>query len=181
MTVPFLDLRSAHAELRDHIDEAHHRVLDSGRFLLGPETEAFETEFAAYCGATHCVTVGSGLDALTLALTALGVGPGDEVIVPSHTFIATWLAVSTTGARPVPVEPEPSGFGLDPAQVEAAVTTRTRGILPVHLYGHPVDLAPIRALAERHGLFVVEDAAQAHGARYRHNPRARQSRRVSIA
>ena len=167
MNVPFYDLRAAHAELRDRLDDVHRRVMDSGCFLLGPETEAFEDEFAAYCGARHCVTVSTGLDALTLALTAAGIGPGDEVIVPSHTFIATWLSVSATGARPVPVEPGPTDVNLDPARIEAAVTARTRAILPVHLYGHPADLEPIEDIATRHGLLVIEDAAQAHGARHR--------------
>ncbi|MGK5628336.1 DegT/DnrJ/EryC1/StrS family aminotransferase [Streptomyces sp. URMC 123] len=167
VTVPFLDVGAAYRELRADIDAALARVAASGRYLLGRELDAFEAEFAAYCDNDHCVAVGSGLDALELALRALGIGPGDEVVVPAHTFIATWLAVSAVGARPVAVEPTPDGLSLDPALVEAAVTPRTRAVMPVHLHGHPADLDPLLAIAERHGLAVVEDAAQAHGARYR--------------
>lgn len=167
MTVPFLDLRAAHAELREEMDAAMAGVLDRGWFVLGPQLEAFEREFAAYCGVRHCVGVANGLDALRLVLLAWGIGAGDEVIVPSHTFIATWLAVSQTGATPVPVEVDAATFNIDPALVEAAVTPRTRAIIPVHLYGQPADMGPLRAVASRHGLLVLEDAAQAHGARYR--------------
>ncbi|MFC5753884.1 DegT/DnrJ/EryC1/StrS family aminotransferase [Actinomadura rugatobispora] len=167
MNVPFLDLRAPYAELRTEIDQAVQRVLGSGRYLFGPELEAFEDEFAAYCDAAHCVAVGNGGVALELVFRALDIGPGDEVIVPSHTFFATWAAVSAVGARPVPVEPEEGTRNLDPARIEAAVTPRTRAIVPVHLYGQPADLEPIGKIAERHGLAVVEDAAQAHGARYR--------------
>lgn len=166
MHVPFLDLSAAYAELRTDIDAACARVLTSGRYVLGPEVEAFEDEFARYCGTAHCVTVGSGCDALELALRALGVGAGDEVIVPANTFIATWLAVSATGARVVAVEPEERTSTMDAERLEALITTRTRAIVPVHLYGHPADLDAIRAVAARHGVHVVEDAAQAHGARY---------------
>ncbi|MFD0904807.1 DegT/DnrJ/EryC1/StrS family aminotransferase [Actinomadura sediminis] len=165
--VPFLDLRAAYAELGAEIDAAVGRVLASGRYLEGPEVAAFEEDFAAYCGAEHCVAVGSGGDALEIALLALGIGPGDEVIVPSHTFFASWRSVSAAGARPVPVEPAEDTANLDPAGVEAAITARTRAILPVHLYGQPADLDAITAIAARHGLAVVEDAAQAHGARHR--------------
>lgn len=167
MTVPFLDLGAAYRELRQDIDDAVARVLSSGWYLLGRENEAFEAEFAEYCGARHCVSLGSGLDAIVLTLRALDVGPGDEVIVPSHTFIATWLAVVASGATPVPVEPDPATFLVDAGALEAAVTQRTRAIVPVHLYGHPVDLDAVDAVAARHGLAVVEDAAQAHGAYYR--------------
>ncbi|ASO20718.1 dTDP-3-amino-3,4,6-trideoxy-alpha-D-glucose transaminase [Actinoalloteichus hoggarensis] len=167
MTVPFLDPGAAYAELRDDIDAAVHRVLTSGRYLLGPEIEAFEAEYAAYCGTRHCVAVGSGCDALELALRALDIGPGHEVIVPAHTFIATWLAVSATGAVPVAVEPDERTYNLDPARLTEAITPRTRAIIPVHLYGQPADLDAVQAVARRHGLAVVEDAAQAHGARYR--------------
>jgi dTDP-3-amino-3,4,6-trideoxy-alpha-D-glucose transaminase len=167
MTVPFLDLGAAYRELQAGLDAAAGRVLASGRYLLGPENEAFEAEFAAYCGGSHCVTTGSGLDAIVLTLRALDIGPGDEVIVPSHTFIATWLAVAAAGATPVPAEPSPASFTVDPAAVEAAVTDRTRAIMPVHLYGQPADLDALDAIARRHGLAVVEDAAQAHGAFYR--------------
>lgn len=167
MPVPFLDLRSAYLELKPEIDEAVARVLDSGWYILGPEVEAFEAEYAAYCEASHCIGVGNGLDALHLALRAMGIGPGDEVIVPSNTYIATWLAVSECGATPVPVEPDEKTYNINPALIEAAITPRTRVILPVHLYGQPVDLDPILSIAREHGLQVLEDAAQAHGARYK--------------
>lgn len=167
MSIPFLDLRAAYLELRPEIDAAVARVLDSGWYILGEEVEAFEGEYAAYCGTRHAVGVANGLDALHLALLALEVGPGDEVIVPSHTFIATWLAVSQCGANPVPVEPDARTGNIDPAGIESAITPRTRAILPVHLYGQPADLDPILALARKHGLRVIEDAAQAHGARYK--------------
>jgi dTDP-4-amino-4,6-dideoxygalactose transaminase len=165
--VPFLDLKAAHAELRAELDAAYARVMDSGWFVLGDELAAFEAEFAAYCGARHCVGVGNGLDALHLILRAMQIGPGDEVIVPANTYIATWLAVSYAGAAPVPVEPDPRTFNLDPARVEAAVTPRTKAVMPVHLYGQPADVDAVREVAARHGLRVIEDAAQAQGARYR--------------
>ena len=165
--IPFLDLRDAYVELKDEIDAAIHGVLDGGWYILGTEVDAFEAEWAEYCGAAHAVGVANGLDALVLALRALDSGPGDEVIVPAHTFVATWLAVSAVGARPVPVEPDPATYHIDPTGIAAAVTPRTRAIVPVHLYGQPADLDPILALARRHGIAVVEDAAQAHGARYR--------------
>ena len=167
MKVPFLDLRSAYLELKPQIDEAVARVLDSGWYVLGPEVDAFESEFATYCQARHAIGVADGLGALHLALRAMDVGPGDEVIVPSNTYIATWLAVSQCGATPVPVEPDEHTCNLDPARIEAALTSRTKVILPVHLYGQPVDLDPILALARKHGLLVLEDGAQAHGARYK--------------
>lgn len=167
MTIPFLDLRAAYLELKPEIDAAIARVLDGGWYILGSEVEAFEAEFAAYSGAAHAVGVANGLDALTLALRALDIGPGDEVIVPSNTYIATWLAVTQCGATPVPVEPDARTYNINPERIAASLTQRTRAILPVHLYGQPADLDPILALARRHGLAVVEDAAQAHGARYR--------------
>ncbi|MGW6983373.1 DegT/DnrJ/EryC1/StrS family aminotransferase [Streptomyces sp. NPDC054932] len=167
MKVPFLDLKAPHAEIREELDAAYHRVVDSGWFLLGDELAAFEAEFAAYCGAAHCVAVGSGCDALELSLRALGIGAGDEVIVPSATYIATWLSVSEAGATPVPVEVDEGTHLLDPALVEAAITPSTRAIMPVHLYGQPADLAALRRIADRHGLALVDDAAQAHGARHR--------------
>lgn len=166
MNVPFLELKPTYAELREEMDAAYHRVMDSGWYLLGTELEAFEEEFARYCGARKCVAVGNGLDALHLILRAYGIGPGDEVIVPSHTFIATWLAVSYAGAVPVPVEPDPRTCNLDPARIAAAITPRTKAIMPVHLYGQPADMDPINALAAKHGLKVIEDSAQAQGARY---------------
>ena len=167
MIVPFLDLKAPHLELRSELEEAFRRVLDSGWYVLGSEVEAFEKEYAEYCEAEHCVGVGNGLDALHLALLAMNVGPGDEVIVPSNTYIATWLAVSQCGATPVPVEPDETTFNIDPALIEAAITPRTKAILPVHLYGQPADLDPIFAMAAKYGLKVLEDAAQAHGARYK--------------
>lgn len=167
MNVPFLDLKSTYLELQPEIDETVQRVLHSGSYIGGAEVEAFENAFADFCGARHVVGVANGLDALKLALLALDVGPGDEVIVPSHTFIATWLAVSHCGATPVPVEPTADGFNIDPHRVAACITPKTKGIIPVHLYGEPADLDPLIHLANRHGLFVLEDAAQAHGAVYR--------------
>jgi dTDP-4-amino-4,6-dideoxygalactose transaminase len=167
MNIPFLDLRAAYLELKPEIDEAIARVLDSGWYILGEYVDAFEAEWAAYCESKYAVGVGNGLDALHLALLALGVGQGDEVIVPSNTYIATWLAVSQCGAVPVPVEPDEHTFNIDPARIEAAITPRTRVILPVHLYGQPADLDPILAIARKHGLRVLEDAAQAHGAKYK--------------
>lgn len=165
--VRFLDLGATYSELRGEFDAAYHRVMDSGWFLLGDELSSFEREFAAHAGSDHCVGVGSGLDALVLALGALGVGPGDEVIVPSNTYIATWLAVSAHGAIPVPVDPDPSAYNITAQTIEPHITDRTKVLLPVHLYGRPADMEPIRDLARAHGLRVVADAAQAHGASYR--------------
>jgi dTDP-4-amino-4,6-dideoxygalactose transaminase len=167
MNVPFLDLKAQHVGLRSELEEAFRRVLDSGWYILGSEVDAFETEYAEYCGAKHCVGVGNGLDALHFALLAMNIGLDDEVIVPSNTYIATWLAVSQCGARPIPVEPDEATFNINPSLIEAAITPRTRAILPVHLYGQPVDLDPILAIARKHGLKVLEDGAQAHGARYK--------------
>jgi dTDP-4-amino-4,6-dideoxygalactose transaminase len=165
--IPFLDLKSASAELRPALEEAFRRVLDSGWYVLGGELERFESEFADYCGAAHCVGVGNGLDALHLILRGYGIGEGDEVIVPANTYIATWLAASHAGARPVPVEPDGRTYNLDPARLEAAITARTKAVIAVHLYGQPADMDAINAVARRHGLKVIEDAAQAHGARYK--------------
>jgi dTDP-4-amino-4,6-dideoxygalactose transaminase len=167
MKVPFLDLRAAYLELKEEIDGAVARALDSGWYVLGEEVEAFEQEWASYCQAGHAVGLANGLDALTLALRALEIGPGDEVIVPSNTYIATWLAVTAIGATPVPVEPDPITHNLDTSLVAKAITPRTRAILPVHLYGQPADLDPLLAMARDHALAIVEDAAQAHGARYK--------------
>ena len=166
VTVPFLDVRAATQELEASALEAIERVVRSGWYVLGEETAAFEREFATFTGAKHAVGVGNGLDAIALALQALGIGPGDEVIVPSNTFIATWLAVARTGAVPVGVEPIVGQWNLDPARVADAITPRTRALVPVHLFGQPADLAELLAVARKHGLVVVEDAAQAHGARY---------------
>ncbi|HLP98570.1 MAG TPA: DegT/DnrJ/EryC1/StrS family aminotransferase [Sideroxyarcus sp.] len=167
MTVPFLDLAAGHAQLGADIDLAIQRVVRSSHFVLGEEVEQFEREFSAYTEAAHCIGLGNGLDALHLALRAMGVGPDDEVIVPAHTFIATWLAVSHCGATPVPVEPSEDSYNMDPQRIEAALTERTKVIMPVHLYGLPADLDTILPLARRHGLRVLEDAAQCHGARYK--------------
>jgi dTDP-4-amino-4,6-dideoxygalactose transaminase len=165
--IPFLDLRAAYLELKNELDVAIIRSLETGWYIGGAEVEAFEVEYANYVGATHCIGVGNGLDALHLVLKAMGIGPGDEVIVPSNTYIATWLAVSYTGATPVPVEPDERTYNIKPALIEAAITPRTKVIIPVHLYGQPADLDPILEIAHRHKLFVLEDAAQAHGARYK--------------
>lgn len=165
--IDFLNLKRVNAPYEVAIREAVARVIDSGWYILGEETAAFEREFAEYCGAAHCIGVANGLDALTLILRGYGIGKGDEVIVPSNTFIATWLAVSQAGARVVPVEPDEHTCNIDPARIEAAITPRTRAIMPVHLYGQPADMAPILDIASRYGLRVIEDAAQAHGARYR--------------
>ena len=165
--LPFLDLGAMHAELRPRLDTAYARVVDSNWLILGREVEAFEREFAEYCGARHCIGVANGLDALFITLKAMGIGTGDEVIVPSNTYIATWLAVSYAGATPVPVEPDLRTYNIDPARIEAAITPATRAIMPVHLYGQPADMDPITAIARKHNLKVVEDAAQAHGARYK--------------
>lgn len=167
MNIPFLDLGAAYRELQTDIDAAVARSLASGYYIGGPEVEAFEAEFATYCGANHAIGVANGLDALHLALRAMDVGPGDEVIVPSNTYIATWLAVSQCGATPVPVEPDARTYNIDPALIEAAISVRTKVILPVHLYGQPADMDPILAIARKHGLRVLEDGAQAHGARYK--------------
>lgn len=167
MRVPFLDLRAAYLELQGRIDEAIARVSHSGWYVLGPEVEAFENTFASYCGAASCLGVANGLDALHIGLRAMGMGPGDEVIVPSNTYIATWLAVTQAGAKIVPVEPDPGTHNIDPARIEAAISSRTRAILPVHLYGLPADMDPILQIARKHGLLILEDAAQAHGARYK--------------
>lgn len=167
ITLPFLDLQPIYQRSKPEIDAALARVAGSGWFLLGKELSAFESAWADYCGVPHAAGVANGLDALHLGLLALGVGPGDEVIVPSNTYIATWLAVSQCGAKPVPVEPDPATFNLDPARVEAAITPATRVLLPVHLYGQPADMDALMALAARHGLKVLDDCAQAHAARYK--------------
>jgi dTDP-3-amino-3,4,6-trideoxy-alpha-D-glucose transaminase len=165
--LPFLDLAALNQRHAETYAAALQRVLASGRVMLGPETQAFEEEFARYCGVSHCVGVGNGLDALHLVLRAWGIGAGDDVIVPSNTFIATWLAVSHAGARPVPVEPDARNHNLDPARVEAAIGPRTRAIVAVHLYGRPAPMEALRDIARRYGLHLLEDAAQAHGATWR--------------
>jgi dTDP-4-amino-4,6-dideoxygalactose transaminase len=167
MNIPFLDLKAPYQELKDELDAGYRRVMESGLYILGPEVEAFEREFAEYCNVKHCVGVGNGLEALHLILRALGIGPGDEVIVPANTYIATWLAVSYAGATPVPVEPDERTYNIDPSKIEAVISKRTKAILPVHLYGQPADMDPILNIAKQYGLKVIEDAAQAHGPRYK--------------
>jgi dTDP-4-amino-4,6-dideoxygalactose transaminase len=166
MNVPFLDLKAQYNELSEQLDAAYQRVAESGRFILGSEVEKFEAEFAAYCGVKHCVGVGNGLDALHVILRAAGIGPGDEVIVPANTYIASWLAVSYAGATPVPVEPDERTNNIDPDRIAAAVTPRTRAVMAVHLCGQPADMDAINEVASRNNLKVFEDCAQAHGARY---------------
>ena len=169
-TVPFLDLHAGYEELRPAFDAAYTRVMDSGWYIGGQEVDRFESAFADACGVKHAIGVGNGLDALVLVLRAWGIGAGDEVIVPSNTFIATWLAVTYVGATPVPVEPDPATYNLDARRVEAALTDRTRAIVPVHLYGQPSDMDAVNTVAHRHGLHVLEDAAQAQGARLHGRP-----------
>lgn len=165
--VPYLDFKAQYRSIKPEIDAAVCKVLDSGEFVLGSEVASFEQEFAAYCGTSECIALNSGTSALHLALLAAGVGPGDEVITVPFTFVASVAAVLYAGARPVLVEIDPRSFNMDPAAVEAAITPRTKAILPVHLYGQPADMDPILEVARRHGLIVIEDAAQAHGANYK--------------
>jgi dTDP-4-amino-4,6-dideoxygalactose transaminase len=165
--VPFLDLKAINLSQREELVEAFTRVLDSGWYVLGQEVARFEEEYADHCNARHCVGVANGLDALVLVLRAWGIGPGDEVIVPSNTYIATWLAVSHVGATPVPVEPDERTYNLDASRIEAAITPRTRAVVPVHLYGQPADMDAVLAVAKKHGLKVMEDGAQSHAARYK--------------
>ncbi len=164
--IPFLDVGAGYLELREELEIASLRVLSSGWYILGEELEAFEAEFAAYCGVRHCIGVGNGLDALHLILQAYGIGAGDEVIVPANTYIATWLAVTHAGATPVPVEPEIHTYNIDPGKIKAAITERTRAILPVHLYGQPADMAPIMTLAREYDLKVIEDSGTGTWTRY---------------
>jgi dTDP-4-amino-4,6-dideoxygalactose transaminase len=164
MKVSFVELRPAYEELRDACDAAYHRVMDSGWYLLGEELNVFEQEFASFCGTKYCIGVGNGLDALHLILMGYGIGTGDEVLVPSNTYIATWLAVSHAGAVPVAVEPDSATFNLDPSLVERAITRNTKAIMVVHLYGQPADMDAINSIAQQHGLKVIEDNAQAQGA-----------------
>jgi dTDP-3-amino-3,4,6-trideoxy-alpha-D-glucose transaminase len=163
--IPILDLKAAVEELRPQLDEAYRRVMNSGWFLLGKELQSFEEEYAQSIGVRHCVGVANGLEAMQLVLMALGVGPGDEVIVPSNGYIATWLAVTHVGARPIPCEPDHRTYNLDTERLARVVTPRTKMILPIHLYGQPADIDAIAEFANKRGLFVLEDAAQSHGAR----------------
>lgn len=168
--VPLIDLKAQYQSIKPEIDAAVASVLDSSQFVLGPEVAAFETEFAAYCGARECIALNSGTSALHLALLAAGVGPEDEVITVPFTFVASVAAVVYSGARPVLVDIDPRSFTMDPAAIEAAITPHTKVILPVHLYGQSADMDPIMEIARRHGLIVIEDAAQAHGAKYKGRP-----------
>ena len=165
--VPFQDFHTPYIELKDEFDAAYHRFMESGWFVLGKETTAFEEEYAAYCEAENCVGVANGLDALHLALRAMGISPGDEVIVPSNTYIATWLAVTQAGGVPVPVEPDPATYNIDPARIAEAITPRTKAILAVNLYGQPCDYDSIFTIARKHGLKFAIDNAQSHGALYK--------------
>lgn len=166
MRIPLVELAGQYRTLRDEILPAMDAVMSQAQFILGDDVARFEEEFAAFCGARHCVGVASGLDALQLALRAVGVGPGDEVITAANTFIASALAITHAGATPVLADVRKDDFNLDPAAVERAITPRTKAILPVHLYGQPARMDEIMDIARRHGLKVVEDACQAHGARY---------------
>lgn len=167
MNIPFLDLKAPYLELKNELDEAYKRVMESGWYILGKECETFEKEFADYCGTKHCIGVGNGLEALHLILRAYGIGEGDEVIVPANTYIATWLAVSHAGAKPVPVEPDEKTYNINSALIGQAITKKTKAIIAVHLYGQPADMDSINILAKKYDLKVIEDAAQAHGAKYK--------------
>lgn len=165
--IKFLDLSLLHQEISQELELACAKVIRSGHYIMGPELACFEAEFARYCEVDHCIGVANGLEALHLLLMAYGIGPGDEVIVPSNTFIATWLAVSQCGAVPVALEPDEDSFNLSAANLAAKITPNTRAIIPVHLYGQPAEMDDIISLAQQHRLIVIEDAAQAQGARYR--------------
>jgi dTDP-4-amino-4,6-dideoxygalactose transaminase len=166
MDVPFLDLQAINSRYKLDFELAARQVISSGTYILGHEVSIFESEFANYCDVGNCIGVGNGLDALHLVLQAWGIGHGDEVIVPSNTYIATWLAITHTGARVIPVEPNPYTLNINVDLINAAITKYTRAIIPVHLYGQPAEMDPIMDIAERHGLLVLEDAAQSHGAKY---------------
>jgi dTDP-4-amino-4,6-dideoxygalactose transaminase len=165
--IPFLDLGATYQELKGELTAAFERVMNSGWYILGEEVSKFEEEFAAYCGTRHCIGVANGLDALYIILKAYDIGPGDEIIVPSNTYIATWLAISYVGATVIPVEPDKGTYNIDPQKIEQAITSRTKAILPVHLYGQPAAMDEINAIAKRHNLWVIEDAAQSQGALYK--------------
>jgi dTDP-4-amino-4,6-dideoxygalactose transaminase len=170
MNVPFLDLHQQYIGIKSEIDEAIQRVIDKSAFIGGPFVDAFETAFAAFCGAKHCVGVANGTDAIFITLKSLGIGAGDEVIVPANSFIATSEAVSLTGARVVFCDIDPRTYNIDPARIAARVTSKTRAIICVHLYGQPADMDPILEVARQYKLLVIEDAAQAHGATYKGRP-----------
>jgi len=167
MKIPFLNLNAGYSEIREELDDAYKRVMESGWYILGEEVSAFESEFAKYCGVKHCIGTANGLEALFLVLKSWDIGKGDEVIVPSNTYIATWLAISHTGAIPVPVEPNEHTHNINPENIEKAITEKTKAILPVHLYGHPADMDEISEIAKKNDLMVLEDSAQAHGTTYR--------------
>lgn len=166
MNVPFLDLKPVHDPIKVDLENCFKNVLAASHYIMGSELSSFESEFASYCGAKHCIGVGNGLDALILILKALGVGEGDEVLVPSNTFIATWLAVSYVGAKPIPVEPNPNTHLIEATNVGPKINSRTKAIMVVHLYGQTADMQPIVDLANKYKIRVIEDAAQAHGALY---------------
>lgn len=164
--IRFVNLDAVYDDLQDEINAAIHNVISRAGFILGNEVQEFEQEFAAYCGAKHCIGVGTGLDALVLTLKGLGIGRGDEVITAANTFVATALAIHHAGATPVLVDCDPATYCLDPRRLAEAVSSRTKAIMPVHLYGHPADMRAIQTIADEHGLAIIEDAAQAHGAKY---------------
>ena len=167
MKIPFLDLKMAYLELKDELDAAYQRTMTSGWYVLGKEVDSFENEFASFCQCKYCMGVANGLDALHLILRACSIGPGDEVIVPSNTYIATWLAVSYSGAVPVPVEPDMRTYNIDPDKIEASITKNTKAIIAVHLYGQTADMEKINNIAKKYKLKVIEDAAQSQGAIYK--------------
>ncbi|QPA30698.1 DegT/DnrJ/EryC1/StrS family aminotransferase [Thermaerobacillus caldiproteolyticus] len=164
--IPFLNLLQINERFREEINEAISRVLDSGWYILGKEVESFEKEFANYCGVKHCITVGNGLDALSLILKAMEFEEGSEIIVPANTYIATILAISANRLRPVLVEPDLDSYNIDPSLIESHITEKTKAIMVVHLYGQTANMKPIQEIANKHGLKIIEDAAQAHGALY---------------
>jgi len=164
--IKFLDLKNINAKHRDKLISAFEKILDSGQYILGEQVSLFEETFAKYCGVKKCIGVGNGLDALSLILKGYGIGIGDEVIVPSNTYIATWLSVTQSGASIVPVEPNRNTYNIDPSLIESKITKNTKAIMVVHLYGQPVDMQPIKLIAKKYDLKIIEDAAQAHGATY---------------
>ncbi|PSR57212.1 aminotransferase [Adhaeribacter arboris] len=166
MHVPFLSFTYQNTQIRSAIQEKSLRFLDSEKYVLGPEVTAFEKNYAAFNQTQYCIGVGNGLDALIICLETAGIKPGEEVIVPANTYIASWLAVSQVGAVPVPIEPEETTYNLDPTKIEAALTPKTKAIMPVHLYGQPCNMTALQAIADKHSLFIIEDNAQAHGARW---------------
>ncbi len=167
MSVPFCSLKYAHDQIKHDVEKSIDAVYRRGQFILGTEVETFEMEYAAYCGTKYCIGVASGLDALYLSLHLLGIGPGDEVIVPAHTYIASWLAITRTGAKIVPVDADPGTMLMSMAQVKAAVNEGTKAIMPVHLYGAACDMTQLKAIAQKNNLYIVEDNAQAHGATWK--------------